>query len=162
MTKKIFLSIITVSFLAVTAAIFLLTGVSYRYAADTSAEHLRQSCTMIASAVEQSGGRYLDETDFGELRVTWISAKGRVIFDSQHDPVQLDDHSDRQEVGEAMRSGEGSSARYSDTLMTRTVNHARRLSDGSVIRVSAEQRSFPALLLKNLQPLAVMLTALAL
>ena len=60
MTKKIFLSIITVSFLAVTAAIFLLTGVSYRYAADTSAEHLRQSCTMIASAVEQSGGRYLD------------------------------------------------------------------------------------------------------
>ncbi|MCR5016155.1 MAG: PAS domain S-box protein [Ruminococcus sp.] len=162
MTKKIFLSIITVSFLAVTAAIFLLTGVSYRYAADTSAEHLRQSCTMIASAVEQSGGRYLDETDFGELRVTWISAKGRVIFDSQHDPVQLDDHSDRQEVGEAMRSGEGESARYSDTLMTRTVNHARRLSDGSVIRVSAEQRSFPALLLKNLQPLAVMLTALAL
>ncbi len=160
MTKKIFLSIMLVSFLAAAAAIFLLTGVSYKYSEETSSEHLRQSCTMITSAVEHSGRKYLDETDFGDLRVTWISDSGRVIFDSQHDPLKLDDHSDRQEVEEAMRSGNGESERYSDTLMTKTVNRARRLSDGSVIRVSGVQRSFTALLLKNLQPLAVMLTAL--
>lgn len=161
-TKKIFLSIITVSFLAVTAAIILLTGISYKYNAASAADNLRQSCTMISSAVEQSGGKYLDATDFGALRVTWITKSGRVIFDSKQDPDSLDDHSDRQEIEEAMRAGEGESERYSDTLMTKTVNHAHRLSDGSVIRVSDVQSSFPALLLKNLQPLAVMLTALAL
>ncbi|MBP5362946.1 MAG: PAS domain S-box protein [Ruminococcus sp.] len=162
MTKKIFLSIITVSFIAVTIAIFLLTGVSYNYTADTAANNLRQNCSIISSAVEESGGRFLNVTDFGELRVTWISSSGRVIFDSAKDPEQLDDHSGRQEIEEAINSGEGESERYSDTLMTKTINHAHRLSDGSVIRVSDVQKSFPALLLRNLQPLAVMLTILAL
>ena len=161
-TKKIFLSIITVSFLAVTAAIFLLTGVSYKHTADTASDNLRQSCRIISSAIEQSGETYLYETDFGGLRVTWISESGKVIYDTTKDPQQLDDHSDRQEIEEAMRSGEGESERYSDTLMTKTINHAHRLSDGSVIRVSDVQQSFPALLLKNLQPLAVMLTILLL
>lgn len=162
LTKKIFLSIITVSFIAVTIAIFLLTGVSYNYTADTAANNLRQNCSIISSAVEESGGRFLNVTDFGELRVTWISSSGRVIFDSAKDPEQLDDHSGRQEIEEAINSGEGESERYSDTLMTKTINHAHRLSDGSVIRVSDVQKSFPALLLRNLQPLAVMLTILAL
>ena len=162
LTKKIFLSIITVSFIAVTIAIFLLTGVSYNYTADTAANNLRQNCSIISSAVEESGGRFLNVTDFGDLRVTWISSSGRVIFDSAKDPEQLDDHSGRQEIEEAINSGEGESERYSDTLMTKTINHAHRLSDGSVIRVSDVQKSFPALLLRNLQPLAVMLTILAL
>ena len=38
MTKKIFLSIITVSFIAVTAAIILLTGFSYRQSAEEAAK----------------------------------------------------------------------------------------------------------------------------
>lgn len=161
MTKKIFLSIITVSFIAVTAAIILLTGFSYRQSAEEAAKNVRSSCAMIASAIEMDGGKYLDETDFSGVRVTWISKSGRVIFDSSEDPGSLDDHSDRQEVEEAMRSGEGDSRRYSDTLMTRTLNHAMRLSDGSVIRVSEAQRSLPAMLLKNMQTLLVILTALA-
>ena len=160
MTKKIFLSIISVSFLAVTAAIILLTGFSYRQSAEEAAKNVRSSCAMIASAIEMNGGKYLDETDFSGVRVTWISKSGRVIFDSSKDPESLDDHSDRQEVEEAMRSGEGDSRRYSDTLMTRTLNHAMRLSDGSVIRVSDAQRSLPAMLLKNMQTLLVILTAL--
>ena len=161
MTKKIFLSIITVSFIAVTAAIILLTGFSYRQSAEEAAKNVRSSCAMIASAIEMNGGKYLDETEFSGVRVTWISKSGRVIFDSSKDPGSLDDHSDRQEVEEAMRSGEGDSRRYSDTLMTRTLNHAMRLSDGSVIRVSEAQRSLPAMLLKNMQTLLVILTALA-
>jgi two-component system phosphate regulon sensor histidine kinase PhoR len=162
MTKKIFLSIITVSFIAVTAAIVLLTGLSYRQSADEAARTVRSSCAMIASAVELSGGKYLSETEFGDLRVTWISDSGRVIFDTAKAPEQLGDHSGREEIEQAMRSGEGSSERYSDTLMTKTVNHAHRLADGSVIRVSDAQRSFPAMLLKNLQTLLIILTVLAL
>lgn len=162
MTKKIFLSIIAVSFLAVTAAIFLLTGVSYSHNADEAADSLRLNCTIISSAAELNGDEYLVGTDFGSLRVTWISESGQVLFDSSRDPLQLDDHSDRKEVEEALRSGSGNSERYSDTLMTKTVYYAVRISDGSVIRVSDEQMSFAAMLLKNLQPLVVILTVLAL
>lgn len=162
MTKKIFLGIMYVAVIAVTAAILLLTWFSYKSVTGDAAEELSYSCAMIASAVEMNGGRYLDHTSFGDLRVTWISKSGRVIFDSEKDPASLGDHSDRKEVAEAMESGDGDSERYSDTLMTTALNHAHKLSDGSVIRVSREQESFAALLLKNVQPLLLVLTALTL
>lgn len=162
MTKKIFASIMAVSCIAVTVAMIFLTILNYRATTDSTAENLAESCGMIASAVEMNGGRYLDETDFGELRVTWITRGGRVIFDSQKDPDSLDDHSGREEVAEAIESGEGRSERYSDTLMTTTMNHAHKLRDGSVIRVSNAQRSFPAQLLKSFQPLLAILAAVTL
>lgn len=162
MTKKIFLGIMYVAVTAVTAAILLVTWFSYSSLTDDAAEELSYSCAMIASAVEMNGGKYLDHTSFGDLRVTWISESGRVIFDSEKDPADLGDHSDRKEVAEAMEDGDGDSKRYSDTLMTTALNHAHKLSDGSVIRVSREQESFAALLLKNVQPLLLVLTALTL
>ena len=162
MTKKIFVSILSISCIAVAAAIVLLTLLNYTATTDSAADDLREDCIMIASAVEMNGGRYLDETDFGDLRVTWITRGGRVIFDSAKDPTSLDDHSGREEVAEAIKSGEGRSKRYSDTLMTTTLNHAHKLSDGSVIRVSDAQKSFPAQLLKSLQPLLAVLAVLIL
>ena len=162
MTKKIFLSILTVSFTAVIAAILLLTSLSYSSETQDAQDSIMNSCSVIASAVEISGMRYLTKTDFGSMRVTWISKDGRVIFDSARDPFSMGDHSDRKEVAEAMRSGNGTSQRYSDTLMTSTLNQAHKLSDGSVIRVSDIHNSFTAMLLKNMQPLLAVLSVLAL
>ncbi|MCR4888530.1 MAG: histidine kinase [Ruminococcus sp.] len=162
MTKKIFMSIISVAFLAAFLAMLLMTSFSYKQVTADSYEDLREYCNMVASAVEMNGGRYLDETNFGDKRITWISKGGRVIFDTKKDPYSLDDHSDRKEIAEAMQSGEGSSHRYSDTVMETTLYHAVKLSDGSVIRVSDARKSFPALLLKNMQPLLIITTVLIL
>jgi two-component system phosphate regulon sensor histidine kinase PhoR len=49
-------------------------------------------------------------------RVTIIDGRGRVLADSVGDPASMDDHADRPEVREALRSGVGRSARYSRTL----------------------------------------------
>ena len=162
MTKKIFMSIISVAFLAAFLAMLLMTSFSYKQVTADSYEDLREYCNMVASAVEMNGGRYLDETNFGDKRITWISKGGRVIFDTKKDPYSLDDHSDRKEIAEAMQSGEGRSHRYSDTVMETTLYHAVKLSDGSVIRVSDARKSFPALLLKNMQPLLIITTVLIL
>ncbi|KIL35550.1 histidine kinase [Cohnella kolymensis] len=50
------------------------------------------------------------------MRVTYINLDGTVLGDSDHDPLEMDNHSDREEVKEALASGRGSSVRYSDTL----------------------------------------------
>lgn len=158
MTKKIFMSIVTVSFIAVITTILILTGVSYRNTARDAAAQLESSCGVIAAGVEMNGGRFLDHTDFGSMRVTWISSGGKVIFDSERDPAAMENHSDRKEVADAFRTGEGDSSRFSDTLMQTTINHAEKLSDGSVIRVSGVQDSFAAMLVKNVNLLLLALT----
>ena len=156
MTNKIMKSIMLVSGAAVLITITFVTMLMNSFSRDKTADALRQDAEIIASAIEMSGGEYLDETEFEDaLRVTWISESGKVLFDSQEDPSSLDDHSDRTEVKEAFEKGEGDSSRYSDTIMNTTINHALRLSDGSVIRVSGIHRSLFAQVMNMLGTIIV-------
>lgn len=52
----------------------------------------------------------------GRRRITIIETTGKVLADSQEDPEQMDDHSDRPEIIEAMKEQTGSEIRYSHTL----------------------------------------------
>jgi two-component system phosphate regulon sensor histidine kinase PhoR len=49
-------------------------------------------------------------------RVTVITADGRVLAESAHDPETMENHANRPEFQEAMANGEGSSVRHSHTL----------------------------------------------
>jgi len=49
-------------------------------------------------------------------RITIITAAGRVLADSEHDPASMADHSDRPEVRAALAGGTGRSRRFSQTL----------------------------------------------
>ncbi len=68
-----------------------------------------------------SAGSVMDETcrKLGEstaTRFTVILPDGKVIFDSDEDPLRMDNHADRPEIREAMRGRTGVSSRYSYTL----------------------------------------------
>ena len=71
----------------------------------------------------------------------------------------MENHADRQEVKQALAEGEGSSSRYSDTLMEKTSYYARLLDDGSVLRVSTTYATAGLLVLGMLQPILVVLIA---
>ena len=163
LTKKIFLSIITICSLSVVAAIIIVTAILYGASAELAASEVRTDAKLISSAVEQSGSSYLETADIDDaVRVTWIGRDGRVLFDSEEEASELENHSDRKEIQEAVKNGEGSSSRYSATIMQKTVNHAVRLSDGSVIRVSGVHTSLTAQLLKVLTPMLLTLAVLVL
>ncbi|MBI4165647.1 MAG: PAS domain-containing protein [Acidobacteria bacterium] len=49
-------------------------------------------------------------------RVTFIDIRGVVLADSEHDPETMENHANRPEVREALRSGRGASTRHSRTL----------------------------------------------
>ncbi|MBO4523902.1 ATP-binding protein [Ruminococcus sp.] len=163
MTKKIFLSIISICIMTLLAAIFLITAVLSSRSAEIASAEVKTNARLIASAVEQCGGNYLDKTDFGgNIRVTWIDSSGNVVYDTDEDPDSLENHSDREEILQAFESGEGSSSRYSSTIMQKTINHAIRLRDGSVIRVSGGHSSLTASLLNILNPMLAILIAVVL
>ena len=162
MTRKIYLSVMTVSALAVVAAMFFLTLLLHEIYLDNSLREMRQQGEIIASGMNLSGGQFLRLTNMGSLRVTWIASDGRVIFDNESDPSKMDNHADREEVIQALDGGSGSALRYSRTLLHTTLNYAQRLNDGSIIRVSGESPSISMMMTKMLQPLTVIILVLIL
>ena len=42
-----------------------------------------------------------------ELRITWVDKDGTVIYDNDVDPATLDNHKDRPEIRDALKSGSG-------------------------------------------------------
>ena len=56
---------------------------------------------------------------FGEKihqRVTIIDAKGKVLGDSERDPILMENHADRPEIKTALEGKTGQNIRYSNTL----------------------------------------------
>lgn len=162
MTKKIFLSITSIAGLAVIITIALITGLLSRDHRLRAEAQLKDEGLIIASGVEMNGGEFLDKADLGDLRVTWMTSTGRVIFDSRHDPSAMDSHAQRSEVKDAFKTGEGSSVRYSDTAGSTSLNYAKRLTDGSVIRVSAEHSSYLDVMKEVSTPFILIILAVAL
>ncbi|HVN79881.1 MAG TPA: HAMP domain-containing protein, partial [Terriglobia bacterium] len=54
--------------------------------------------------------------DLTRLRITLISSSGEVLAENQSDPSQMNDHSNRPEVRQALKNGIGQSIRFSRTL----------------------------------------------
>ena len=157
MTKRIFRSILGVSLVVLLASLVLIVGVLHGYFQDRVAHELENLTEYIAHGVEETGADYLTEDLPDSYRVTWVDQDGTVLFDSQEDPAELENHADREEIREALTGGSGEAVRYSDTLSQETIYAARRLEDGSVVRVSNSQYSVWMLVLQALQPVALMM-----
>ena len=80
-----------------------------------------------------------------------------MIADTSANESELDNHSDRDEVKKAMKDGSGTSVRYSDTLMEKTIYYAVRLDDGNILRVSTTQQSIIVILLGLMYPILIVL-----
>ena len=70
------------------------------------------------------------------LRVSIVDETGAVIYDNMAAPETMENHLDRPEVRDALRSGSGESERYSDTLGETTRYYAMRTTDGNVLRLA--------------------------
>ncbi len=163
MTGKIFKSIFVVAGTVLLASIVIIMGCLYEYFSNIQKNQLADELDIAASAVQLDGIEYLKTIDSGTYRITWIQADGKVIYDTRAGADSMPNHSDRKEVKEALESGEGSSSRYSDTLMEKTSYYAKLLDDGSVLRISTKYATAGLLALGMLQPiLAVLAAALAL
>ena len=118
---------------------------------------LRNSALCISQGIRICGADYFDNASFGADRVTWIDASGNVLYDSVADPQSMGNHADREEVRQAIASGESEILRYSETLAERTYNYARLMDDGTVLRVSATQKSVLVMIFTMLRHMILIL-----
>ena len=163
MTGKIFRSIVLAAAVALFASAAVIMGALYEYFGAVEKQELSSQLALASAAVEDMGAAYLEKLPAGDFRLTWIGADGGVKYDSRRDADSLENHAQREEVAEALETGSGESTRYSTTLLQKTIYLARRLSDGTVLRISVSRQTVGVLALGMVQPvLAVLLCALVL
>lgn len=133
-----------------------LMGILYRYFGRQIKVELQKEAVYLSKAVEFNGVSYLESIKDKKTRITYISEDGTVLYDSVSDPAKMDNHKERAEIKKAMKYGQGEAVRMSDTLGEKTIYHAIRLSDGSVLRISNTQYSIFALLGQLIVPMCWM------
>lgn len=157
MTKRIFRATLLVGVAVLIASLTLVMGALYSYFGRVQESQLRDELSLAAVGVEQNGMDYLRKLESDQYRITWLRADGAVLYDTRADAESMENHAQRQEVQQALATGEGESSRYSDTLLQKTVYYAKRLPDGTVLRLSAIRVTTGVLVLNMLQPILLVL-----
>ena len=146
MSKRIFKAMMAVTLTTLLVCMALFIAILFPYFETQLSDELMNELEYLAPNVEREGLDYLEHLSDGQNRLTLIDADGTVLFDSDADPAQMENHADRPEVIQAVTEGTGESSRYSETLSKKTINCAMLLGNGQVLRISSTHYSSMALL----------------
>ena len=159
MTKRIFLSTITVVVSVLLLSLALITGVLYEHFQKIQMDQLEVTEEFVEQGITLDGMDYLKNLNENDCRITWIAADGTVLYDNQFDASQMENHRNREEVKQAMEGSAGTSFRQSTTVSERTMYYAKRMQDHTVLRLSVSQSSVLFLLGGMLSPICFILIA---
>ena len=159
MTKRIFLSTITVVVSVLLLSLALITGVLYEHFQKIQMDQLEVTEEFVEQGITLDGMDYLKNLNENDCRITWIAADGTVLYDNQFDASQMENHRNREEVKQAMEGSAGTSFRQSTTVSERTMYYAKRMQDHTVLRLSVSQSSVLFLLGGMLSPICFILLA---
>ena len=157
MTSRIFRSIVTVAAVILCCSLLIVMGVLYGYASDLQTMQLKDELRLAAAGTEQGGLDFLESVEASRFRLTWIQPDGTVIYDTHAQSGEMENHLQREEIRQALQYGSGSAVRRSDTLLEQRMYEAKQLSDGSVLRISANRQTLLVLVVGMLHPVCVVL-----
>ena len=153
MTKKIFRSIVIVAASVLLASLVIISSCFYEYFGRLQRQEMKDELYLAATAVEHGGEDYLKNISSGHFRLSLIAKDGSVLYDTAADAEGLENHGGREEVKQALESGEGESIRYSSTLLQKTIYCAKRLNDGRVLRISVSRATVGAIAMGMISPI---------
>ena len=152
-TKKIFKSNILVAAAVLIFGIACVMAILYQHFGKEIHGELKKEASYLSYGVEQDGIDYLKQINEKDDRITYIAEDGTVLYDNMADAEAMENHSERKEVQEALKTGSGYAERTSETLSQKTIYYALRLPDHSVLRVSSTQFSVFVLLMELIPPI---------
>ena len=155
MTGKIFRAIFIASVSILLVTLVIITASMNSYFNDVQQRELRDELEIAAAATEKMGAEYLQELKSDRYRLTWIAEDGDILYDTDVNADNMENHIDREEIQEAIKTGSGSSSRYSSTLTEKTLYEAVRLDDNSVLRISVSHITTLLLVAGMLQPIII-------
>ena len=105
---------------------------------------------------EMENNEYLKKN----IRISIVTPDGEVIYDNKSNIGTMDNHSDREEIKEALESGNGQAIRKSSTMEKSLYYHAILLKDGNVLRAAREINNILSIFYKSVPVIFVLVVAL--
>ena len=123
---------------------------------------VRNEVQYIRYAVENTGEEYLNKTtgDLTTSRITLARPDGTILYDSEKDASDLENHKDRPEIIQALEKGTGEVVRFSQTLSKQTFYYAVKLNDGNILRVAKTTDSVLSTMMSSFTLLGLLLIAI--
>lgn len=149
MRRKIYTSLLLMGFTCMIIT-NLIVGWFFLRTVENQVDEEMESVTTVTKAAMASSNQpeqvlaNIAKDNNSQIRLTWVNAQGTVLYDSEMNSAQLDNHLDRPEIQSALKDGEGSAMRSSQTLARTMYYRAEKLPDGTVIRISMERDSMLA------------------
>lgn len=157
MKKKIFRYVVRSMALILCVSMALIIYILNNYFLTSEQGRLASEARLASAGMETDPETYLSNIDTDGYRLTWIDTDGTVLFDSSTTENTMENHGDREEVKEAFAEGEGSASRLSETIGLRTIYHAIRLNDGTIIRIAEDYDTVGILTFRMLSPILIVL-----
>lgn len=158
MSHKIFKSTFWISIVIFALTMGVTAALLFSFLESRTLDELREEANILSYGIEAQGQEYLDRINT-DRRVTLIRRDGTVLYDNEADPSTMENHSNREEVEEAVKSGSGHSIRKSETMTRETIYFAQKLDDGTILRVAVTQDSIWAILAKLIRPAVILFMA---
>lgn len=136
MTRKALIKIFSLSMTVTVITAVVISAVFFNFIGNQVKDSLYTVASVVESQINQTNDySFIDNTD-NDARITLIAPDGTVMADNRKNASQLENHSDRTEFKEAVKDGESTILRKSDTVGESLYYYARQLDDGSVLRVA--------------------------
>lgn len=139
MRKRIYLGVVVFVVVFGVMASLLSAAVVSTVSMDQLSSQLSEEALLIQRRMDEQGALNALENLVTVSRVTYIQPDGKVLFDNWVEDIQ-ENHLERPEVRQALKTGYGKAVRYSRTVRAQSVYLAVRLEDGNVLRLAAPER----------------------
>lgn len=160
LSRRVFVTLLTISLTTIAVfALALTLFMQQRLMSSTSTE-LANEVRIVAASLNSSPSYLstLKRLHLDGTRITLVGSDGDVLYDSDIDEATMEDHGNRPEIEQALKTGRGSADRSSSTLGEVMLYEAMRLADGSVIRLAQGEAGYLAVLWSLAGPVALLTT----
>lgn len=163
MKRRIYWVMLLLSAVGVVCASILTLGVT----ASQSMKEAEKSVCQLTDSISTSYN-YMTLEEYKNVlthlvdntRATLITEDGTVLFDSNASAAQMENHLDRPEIQDALKTGTGEDARKSSTTQIQTYYYAVRLSDNCVLRLARQYSSLHSMVLSSIPGIIVVMVVL--
>lgn len=161
MKKKLNIQLISIALLSMILTMVLILIVYYDMFQQQVLDELKTITHMMGSVENLTEYSVQDyHTKFDNLRISLMDENGKVMYDSDVNAKDLDNHAERPEISGAYENGEAYAIRRSDTLSQNTFYYAVRLDNGGVLRVAKEARSIFSVFASSVPSLLIIIVSL--
>ncbi len=154
MKRRIFFCILIITAISLFVTASILCVIFYNQFSQSVQSEIRERAKMLRYVINENEYEKLTIPD---MRLTIVGTEGIVLYDDDEDVNSLPNHSDREEIIEALNGSEGESKRFSDTLGQETYYYAVKLDNGSVLRVAKTINSIFGIFIKTIPAIILVL-----